>query len=81
MNTTPRTIAPRTIVTVQTRDGTFPHHFGFRGYLTITEAGARARALALANPRLDQPTRGHLISCIDICDFDVQHVNPTEMGE
>jgi hypothetical protein len=72
---------PRTIVTVQTRDGTPAHHYEFKGYLTITDAGARARALALANPRLDHPTRGHLIACIDIHDFDVTHVNPTTTEE
>jgi hypothetical protein len=69
----------RTIVTIRTRDGTPDHHFEFKGHLNITEAGKRAKALALANTRLDQPTRGHLIACIDICDYGVEYVYPTEV--
>jgi hypothetical protein len=69
----------RTIVTVHTRDGTPDHHFEFKGHLTITESGNRAKALALAMAHLDQPTRGHLIACIDICDYGVEYVYPSEV--
>jgi len=50
------------------------HAIEFKGDVLESEAVQRARAIWLANTRLDHTVRGHLISCLDNFNYELSHV-------
>lgn len=68
MNTTNQAPAIRTELRVG------DHAIEFKGDVLESEAVQRARAIWLANTRLDHTVRGHLISCLDNFNYELSHV-------
>jgi len=54
---------PRTII--QVGGANTPFHIELKGAVPEAEAIRRAEHIIRASPRLDQPTLGHLLSCLD----------------
>lgn len=50
------------------------HAIEFKGDVLESDAVQRARAIWLANPRLDHTVRGHLLSCLDNFNYELSHV-------
>lgn len=63
----------RTIITVGNPDSTETHHIELKGDIRPAEAVHRAKLILRANERLDHPTRGYLISCIDNGIYAITH--------
>ena len=47
------------------------HHIELKGTVPESEAVAKARAIILAQTRIDQTERGFLISCLDNGNYDL----------
>ena len=70
------TTAIRTIITVGNPDPTSTtetHHIELKGDIRPAEAVHRAKLILRANERLDHPTRGYLISCLDNGIYAITH--------
>ena len=66
----------RTIITVGNPDPTSTtetHHIELKGDIRPAEAVHRAKLILRANERLDHPTRGYLISCLDNGIYAITH--------
>lgn len=62
----------RTIITVgQPDDPANTYHVELKGDVLETEAVHRARLVIRANDRLDHPTRGYLVSCMDNGNYTI----------
>ena len=70
------TTTTRTIITVGNPDPTSTtetHHIELKGDVRPAEAVHRAKLILRANERLDHPTRGYLISCLDNGIYAITH--------